>query len=659
MNILERVYLLQCQIDLVRLQIECAELKEYDMSWLPGGKKVTRDGGTGKFASKSPSPASDVGREKLTGAINTMASNLKLSGDILAAKVKQSIKNPGVAGRVDAAFNKGDIRGLKAADWKSLAEESGKLFKDAFALEYRQRVEPFLRQKGKDSVGAKVEDFLDKSLQRLNVIEKSFTDQLGEAATEAFDFKKVLQNVAAGACITAAIAGVAAMAAPAIAIPILLSAPQAVIEAATLQPIVESLVKGGLRFEGVDNKLLEGVLSFVAAAGVSSRFAAISKAMGKIASKISNAGQVSESIGKNASKAEQEFVQKVSEGTGTAAAKAKQDIEMPSLDKIRETCKKVGEGAMGEVFKHPTLDIAYKLVKEDVSKFMKFDLQAELKLTTLAGDLGVGPRVLASHEQGYAMEFLSDYKPLAQTLGGKDDKQLLETAEKVVDQLEKLHQKDIAHCDIHAANVMVSSSDEVRIIDYGVATDKFENPDFRILDLRLDCSMLLDTMLSERMFRNLSKEVDEMLKGSLAADLPKRTRSDIRHKIFDQIRIIMGDDGLKNVYPHATADTVSSMKFLKQNLGKILTEQYKEKLLDFARKSVATEVKKPTYDQWRLQLSKPPSLLELLKERKHLRRLQREKYSQKRDAEIQEIDLQIMMLDESLSTEDAYGLMAD
>ena len=133
--------------------------------------------------------------------------------------------------------------------------------------------------------------------------------------------------------------------------------------------------------------------------------------------------------------------------------------------------------------------------------------------------------------------------------------------------------------------------------------------------------------------------------------------------IFARVRTRMAEEemrgNLENVYSHTTANTANSMKAFKQNLGRMLTPEYKEGLLDFARKSVAEEAKKPIYDGWRLQLSKPPSLLELLKERKHLRRLQREKYSQKRDAEIQEIDLQIMMLDESLSTEDAYGLMAD
>lgn len=44
---------LQLQADLLRIQIECAELKEYSAGWLKDGKKVMRQGG--KFASKGES----------------------------------------------------------------------------------------------------------------------------------------------------------------------------------------------------------------------------------------------------------------------------------------------------------------------------------------------------------------------------------------------------------------------------------------------------------------------------------------------------------------------------------------------------------------------------------------------------------------------------
>ena len=96
MNILERVYLLQCQIDLVRLQIECAELKEYDLSWLPGGKKVTRS--AGRFAKKgfdAAAEAVDAAKTELSEisqAVNKEFSNLNLVKNYAGEAVLTSLE---------------------------------------------------------------------------------------------------------------------------------------------------------------------------------------------------------------------------------------------------------------------------------------------------------------------------------------------------------------------------------------------------------------------------------------------------------------------------------------------------------------------------------------------------------------------------------------
>ena len=77
--------ILQLQCDVAIAQIQCSELKEYDLSWLPGSKKVTRDRGTGKFAKKVESF-----QEAITESTGTVAKKLSQLKKVNPAKAVES-----------------------------------------------------------------------------------------------------------------------------------------------------------------------------------------------------------------------------------------------------------------------------------------------------------------------------------------------------------------------------------------------------------------------------------------------------------------------------------------------------------------------------------------------------------------------------------------
>uniref|UniRef100_B8HJL9 Mn2+-dependent serine/threonine protein kinase n=1 Tax=Cyanothece sp. (strain PCC 7425 / ATCC 29141) TaxID=395961 RepID=B8HJL9_CYAP4 len=144
-----------------------------------------------------------------------------------------------------------------------------------------------------------------------------------------------------------------------------------------------------------------------------------------------------------------------------------QQAQVYELPKASEIAKlpTLGEGAFGVVRVDKEHGVAIKELHE--GRFSK----TEVEISRKAGELGVGPRVLASRGKFMAMEYLEGYESL-ENKGAPWD--TLETTMRVLSQLSKLHLEGVSHQDLHKGNVMLSKGDEIRLIDFGEAEKSWE-----------------------------------------------------------------------------------------------------------------------------------------------------------------------------------------
>lgn len=107
---------LQLQADLLRVQIECGELKEYDLSWLPGGKKVARK--DGKFAKKDGGDS--AGGSTKSPADNAIASLSRDAKGLSTTEKKGFDATLKEAGSMAGKSTKQALNSLKAAAAKAV-----------------------------------------------------------------------------------------------------------------------------------------------------------------------------------------------------------------------------------------------------------------------------------------------------------------------------------------------------------------------------------------------------------------------------------------------------------------------------------------------------------------------------------------------------------
>jgi len=335
----------------------------------------------------------------------------------------------------------------------------------------------------------------------------------------------------------------------------------------------------------------------------------------------------------------------------TKAAKAGQDqfadaiakavsTKMPSEAEIRATGTIIGKGAAGEVFKHPEADVVYKLFKSEAASFN--DLKQEIEISTIAGELNAGAKVLAVGENGYAMEFLKDYRSLSRAMKEANPAQKQKLLDALVDQVAVLHQHNIEHGDLHGLNVLVSpDGKDLKVIDYGLAAmGKDADPSFDILGLG---NLITDTF-AEQLIRATGREA-ATVPATIKQRVKSRALSNLQIRVQKEVLSGLGEGGLNP----------EKVKKLKENIRKVVQDLQGDRLAEIVRE----EISKGSAIESELGAAALPSLKELLKERRQLMRSQKQERTQEQFDRIAEINSQIFLSEESLSTEEAYGLMAD
>ena len=145
----------------------------------------------------------------------------------------------------------------------------------------------------------------------------------------------------------------------------------------------------------------------------------------------------------------------------------------------------LGEGGMGTVYKaeqmHPRREVALKVIRAGMASrqmLRRFELEAEtlaqLRHPGIAQIFAAGrfaARGLSGQtaEQPYfAMELIAG-KPLDEFATGCDEKQKLELVARVADAVAHAHQRGVIHRDLKPGNIIVDSSGQPKVLDFGVA----------------------------------------------------------------------------------------------------------------------------------------------------------------------------------------------
>ncbi len=145
----------------------------------------------------------------------------------------------------------------------------------------------------------------------------------------------------------------------------------------------------------------------------------------------------------------------------------------------------LGEGGMGTVYKaeqlHPRREVALKVIRAGMASrqmLRRFELEAEtlaqLRHPGIAQIFASGRFAACglsgqTAEQPYfAMEFIAG-KPLDEFAVGRDEKEKLELVAQVADAIAHAHQRGVVHRDLKPGNILVDSSGQPKVLDFGVA----------------------------------------------------------------------------------------------------------------------------------------------------------------------------------------------
>jgi len=166
----------------------------------------------------------------------------------------------------------------------------------------------------------------------------------------------------------------------------------------------------------------------------------------------------------------------------------------------------IGSGGMGTVYlaqqESPRRQVALKVMKHGVaspSALKRFEFEAQI-LARLRHPGIAQVFEAGSHDDGhggvpyFVMEFIPGALPVTEYADekGLSNRERLELFVRVCDAVHHGHQKGVIHRDLKPSNILVDSSGEPKIIDFGVA--RATDSDLAVTTMRTDVGQLIGTL---------------------------------------------------------------------------------------------------------------------------------------------------------------------
>jgi eukaryotic-like serine/threonine-protein kinase len=179
--------------------------------------------------------------------------------------------------------------------------------------------------------------------------------------------------------------------------------------------------------------------------------------------------------------------------------------------------EKLGGGGMGVVYKAEDLKLGRIVALKFLPRELAHDPEAVLQLRAEARSASAlnHPHICTVHDideyEGHpfiVMELLQG-ETLKQRIAGKPlrDDLVMSLAAQILDALEAAHAKGIVHRDIKPANIFVSSRDDVKVLDFGLA---------KVTPSNFDAALATDTLETKAFIGTLPYMAPEQLRGRRA-----------------------------------------------------------------------------------------------------------------------------------------------